>query len=223
MVNGDVPDNDAAGGSAPGGDEAAAWLDLVARFDTPVQTSDDGASPWPERENLAGSVRVTPVAPDAPVTPDAQPLDPAASPPGDQAGVPGQSGVPGQPGIPGQPGVPGNSGVPGKPGVPGQPRSRVGTGLGPRDHTAPDNPDDDHFTPPPPPPLPKLGTVTKFAWLALFGGPCYLLVATAVGWTVSGLAAFLAVAAFVGGFAVLVLRMDNGGPRDSGPDDGAVV
>ena len=33
-----------------------------------------------------------------------------------------------------------------------------------------------------------------------------------------------AVAAFVGGFAILVLRMDNGGgPRDSGPDDGAIV
>ena len=77
--------------------------------------------------------------------------------------------------------------------------------------------------PPPPPPLPRLDPVTKGAWLALFGGPLYLLIATAVGWNVSGLAAFLAVAAFVGGFAVLVLRMDSGGPRDSGPDDGAVV
>jgi len=72
-------------------------------------------------------------------------------------------------------------------------------------------------------PLPKLDPVTKGAWVALFGGPLYLLIATAVGWTISGLSAFLAVAAFVGGFAVLVFRMDNGGPRDSGPDDGAVV
>ncbi|MGH3165634.1 MAG: hypothetical protein ACRDN0_07035 [Trebonia sp.] len=192
MVNGDVPDNDAAGGSAPGGEDAA-WLELVARFDTPAPASDDGATPWPEREDIAGSVRVTPVVPDSPVVPDGQPADPPASPPGSQSGLPGQ------------------------------PRSRIGAGYGPRDAPIPDNPAGEHYVPPPPPPLPKLGTVTKFAWIALFGGPLYLLIATAVGWTVSGLAAFLAVAAFVGGFAVLVLRMDNGGPRDSGPDDGAVV
>lgn len=100
---------------------------------------------------------------------------------------------------------------------------RTGAGHGPRDTSPPPDPDGDHYVPPAPPPLPNLDPVTKLAWLALFGGPCYLLVATAVGWTVSGLAAFLCVAAFVGGFAVLVLRMDNGGPRDSGPDDGAVV
>lgn len=194
MVNGDVPDNDAAGGSAPGGGgDEAAWLDLVARFDSPALNSDDGATPWPEREDLAGPVHVTPVIPDAPLAPDALPFDPPASPPANQSGRPGQS------------------------------RPRVGGGYGPRDSVAPDHPDDDHYVPPPPPPLPKLDPVTKVAWLALFGGPCYLLIATAVGWAVSGLAAFLAVAAFVGGFAVLVLRMDNGGPRDSGPDDGAVV
>jgi hypothetical protein len=87
----------------------------------------------------------------------------------------------------------------------------------------PADPVEEHFVPPPPPPLPKVDPVTKVAWVALFGGPLYLLIATAVGWTISGLSAFLAVAAFVGGFAVLVFRMDSGGPRDSGPDDGAVV
>ena len=67
--------------------------------------------------------------------------------------------------------------------------------------------------------------MTKGAWLALFGGPLYLLISHRRRLaTISGLAAFLAVAAFVGGFVVLVLRMDNGGPRDSGSDDdGAVV
>jgi hypothetical protein len=83
--------------------------------------------------------------------------------------------------------------------------------------------EEDHFVPPPPPPLPKVDPVTKGAWAALFGGPAYLLIATAAGWSVPGIAAFCAVAAFVGGFAVLVLRMDDGPPRDSGPDDGAVV
>lgn len=96
-------------------------------------------------------------------------------------------------------------------------------GRGPRDTQAPADPEDDHYVPPPPPPLPKLRTATKLAWLALFAGPAYLLISTIVGWRVSGLAAFACVAVFVGGFAVLVLRMDNGGPGDSGPDDGAVV
>ena len=107
--------------------------------------------------------------------------------------------------------------------MPEQPWPRLSGGLGPRDTTAPEDPAEEHYIPPVPPPLPKLDPITKGAWLALFGGPLYLLIATAVGWTISGLAAFLAVAAFVGGFAVLVLRMDSGGPRDSGPDDGAVV
>jgi hypothetical protein len=111
----------------------------------------------------------------------------------------------------------------GLPSTPDQPWPRLGAGLGPRDAPTPANSAEEHFVPPPPPPLPKLDPVTKGAWLALFGGPLYLLIATAVGWNVSGFAAFVAVAAFVGGFAVLVLRMDSGGPRDSGPDDGAVV
>jgi hypothetical protein len=78
--------------------------------------------------------------------------------------------------------------------------------------------DDEHYIPPAPPPLPKLDPVTKGAWAALFGGPGYLMAATAAGWSVSGLAAFCAVAAFVAGFAILVLRMHEPGP--GGPDDG---
>src|SRR6202035_5230235 len=37
-------------------------------------------------------------------------------------------------------------------------------------------PVDEHFVPPVPPPLPRLDPVTKGAWLALFGGPLYLLI-----------------------------------------------
>jgi len=82
---------------------------------------------------------------------------------------------------------------------------------------------EEHYFPPPPPPLPKLDPLTKGAWAALFGGPAYLLIATAVGWTVPAVAAFFAIGAFVGGFAVLVMRMGDE-PRDGdGPDDGAVV
>jgi hypothetical protein len=78
--------------------------------------------------------------------------------------------------------------------------------------------DDEHFVPPAPPPLPKLDPMAKGAWAALFGGPGYLVVATVAGWSVPGIAAFCAVAAFVTGFAILVLRMNEPGP--GGPDDG---
>jgi hypothetical protein len=83
--------------------------------------------------------------------------------------------------------------------------------------------EDEDFVPPVPPPLPSLDPVAKGAWAALFGGPGYLLLATMVGWAIPGWAAFLAVAAFVGGFATLVIRMGEKPPRDSGPDDGAVL
>jgi hypothetical protein len=83
------------------------------------------------------------------------------------------------------------------------------------------NDDGEHFIPPAPPPLPKLDPLAKGAWAALFGGPGYLVVATAAGWSVSGFAAFCAVAAFVAGFAILVLRMNESDPRGpGGPDDG---
>jgi len=86
-----------------------------------------------------------------------------------------------------------------------------------------DDEEEEHFVPPPPPPLPNLTPVAKGAWAGLFGGPGYLLVATLTGWSISGLAMFLAIAAFIGGFAILVLHLGDGSDRDSGSDDGAVV
>jgi hypothetical protein len=80
--------------------------------------------------------------------------------------------------------------------------------------------DEDRYIPPPPPPLPRGDSVTRGAWAALLGGPLYLLLTVFLGWEVPGWAAFLAVAAFIGGFVTLVLRMGDD-PR--GPDDGAVV
>jgi hypothetical protein len=88
----------------------------------------------------------------------------------------------------------------------------------PRTIRGPVRDDDEHYIPPAPPPLPKLDPVAKGAWAALFGGPGYLVIATAAGWSVSGLTAFCAVAAFIAGFAILVLRMHDPGP--GGPDDG---
>ncbi|MGI5292528.1 hypothetical protein ACQEVF_55785 [Nonomuraea polychroma] len=80
-----------------------------------------------------------------------------------------------------------------------------------------------HYVPPPPPPLPKLDLPSKLAWVALFGGPAYLLVAAVASWHMEGWALFTAVAAFIGGFVALVVRMGDGPPNDSGWDDGAVL
>jgi hypothetical protein len=114
--------------------------------------------------------------------------------------------------------------LPGAPDAPAGPDT-VTTAAAAKPPPAParDPADEDHFVPPPPPPLPRLDPVTKGAWLALFGGPAYLLIAGLVGWTISGLQLFCAVGAFVAGFAILVMRMGDEPPRDSGPDDGAVV
>lgn len=210
MAEGDVPGGTSGNAAAGDGDEAV-WRELIARYDAPAPA--DGETPWPDREDLAGPVHVTPAPPPVmppvmpPASPDALPREPPASP----SGLPGVPGVTGLPAMPGPPWPPLAAG-------------RDFTARGRGDAAGPDNAADEHYVPPPPPPLPKLAPITIGAWLALFGGPLYLLVATATGSGVSGLAAFLSVAAFVGGFAVLVLRMDGGGPRDSGPDDdGAVV
>lgn len=224
MADGDVPGGTGPGGNATGGDgDEAVWLDLVARFHTPVAA--DEAPPWPDREDLAGPVHVTPAGPPTspPSVPEALPKEPPTNP----GGVPGLV-LPAKPNGTG-PNSTGRDG--GEPGdrdsdstLPDQPWPGPGPVSGPRDVPPAADPAGDHFVPPVPPPLPKLDPVTKVAWLALFGGPLYLLISTATGTTISGLAAFLAVAAFVGGFVILVLRMDNGRPPDSGSDDdGAVV
>ena len=97
------------------------------------------------------------------------------------------------------------------------------TPLVPQPAAGLDDEGDEHFVPPPPPPLPHLDPVAKGAWTALFGGPAYLLFTTIMGWDVPGWAALLAVMAFVGGFATVVLRLNDGPSRGSGPDNGAVL
>ena len=204
MANGDEPDGSKARDGSGGDGDEAAWLDLVARYDAPTPAEGD-AVPWPDREDLA--------SPAVPVPPsDTQPLPEAPEAPSGQL----PSGQP----WPRPPAAASGATGPDSAAKPGSP---VGPGSGPRDAPVPETPADAHYIPPPAPPLPKIDSVTKGAWLALFGGPLYLIIATACGWTISGLAAFIAVAAFIGGFAVLVLRMDSGPPRDRGPDDGAVV
>ncbi|MFB4299405.1 hypothetical protein [Actinomadura sp. NTSP31] len=100
------------------------------------------------------------------------------------------------------------------------PRARVIRPADDAPEFPPGDDDEGHYIPPPPPPLPSADPLTKGAWIALIGGPVYLLVTVILDWEVPGWAAFLAVAAFIGGFVTLVLRMGDE-PRD--PDDGAVV
>jgi len=192
--------------------EEAAWRDLVAHYAAPA-VAEGIPAPWPTREDLPGPASKGPEAdPDA-SGPDTADLDVSGldmagpeSPELDGTQLPG-------PRLGPRPGPFG--GLP-----PGPPQIRI---VRPASAAPPPNEDEDHFVPPEPPPLPRLDPVTKGAWVALFGGPLYLLVAVMASWQVPDWAAFCAVAAFVGGFATLVVRMGDRPPRDSGPDDGAVV
>jgi hypothetical protein len=90
----------------------------------------------------------------------------------------------------------------------------------PRSYSPPEEEDEDYVPVPLPPPA-RLDTMAKAAWAALICGPLYLLAATFLHWTISGIEAFAAVAAFVGGFVTLVMRLGDGKRDDD--DDGAVV
>ncbi|MFI7411782.1 hypothetical protein ACIBU0_24250 [Streptomyces sp. NPDC049627] len=105
-----------------------------------------------------------------------------------------------------------------------------GVGAGPRDYSAPEPDDDDfdaddegHFVPPEPPPLPDADVTTKFAWLAVVGGPVLLLLAVVLGWDMTWWLATLGIGGFLGGFATLVMRMRTDDDEDDDPGRGAVV
>jgi hypothetical protein len=81
--------------------------------------------------------------------------------------------------------------------------------------------DEGHFVPPPPPPLPQVEPRRRLAWAALIGTPLVALLMLGAGFRVTGFAAFLLVAAFIGGFGYLVATMRSGPPDDWSGDDGA--
>jgi hypothetical protein len=82
--------------------------------------------------------------------------------------------------------------------------------------------EDEPYVPPQLPPPAKMDPITKGAWVALVCGPAYLLLGTLAGWTISGTEALAAIAAFIGGFVVLVIKMGDRPKRDDN-DDGAVL
>jgi hypothetical protein len=91
----------------------------------------------------------------------------------------------------------------------------------PRSWTAAEE-EDEPYVPTPLPPPARMDSVTKGAWVALICGPGYLLLGTLAGWTISGTEAVVAIAAFIAGFIVLVMKMGDRPPRDD-DDDGAVL
>jgi hypothetical protein len=100
-------------------------------------------------------------------------------------------------------------------------------GSGPRDHSLADPDDADeadegHFVQPEPE-LPPADTTAKFAWLAVVGGPVLLLVAVLLQWDMTWWLTTLGIGGFLGGFATLVARMQQGDDEDDDPGRGAVV
>ncbi|MFF4225265.1 hypothetical protein ACFYZH_20725 [Streptomyces abikoensis] len=109
-------------------------------------------------------------------------------------------------------------------------------GIGPRDWTMPEPEpgptdtgagapaaDEGHFVPPEPPPLPTGDVTSRFAWLAVLGGPLLLLVMVLLRQELTWWVTTLGVGGFLGGFATLVLRMKDGDEDDDDPGRGAVV
>jgi hypothetical protein len=151
-----------------------------------------------------------------PLAPESGPREPGAGPLAPEAGS-----------SPGSADGPASDAKGGSAAGSGADRTRVirhATAPAPRPPAEEDDQDEDeHYVPPPPPPLPHLDPMAKGAWTALFGGPAYLLVASIAGWVVPGWAALASVAAFVGGFTVVVLRLSDGRADDDGSDNGAVL
>ncbi|MEE1942469.1 hypothetical protein V1L54_24215 [Streptomyces sp. TRM 70361] len=104
-------------------------------------------------------------------------------------------------------------------------------GSGPRDWSpaepsdgTPGEDGEGHFVPPEPPPLPRGDTTSRFAWLAVLGGPLLLVLTVLFQQEVTWWITTLGVGGFLGGFATLVMRMRD--DEDDGFDDpgrGAVV
>lgn len=97
---------------------------------------------------------------------------------------------------------------------------------GPRDYELPDDDEEDaHYVPPEPPPLPEADVTTKFAWLAVLGGPLLLIALVLFQMDITWWQATLGVGGFLGGFATLVSRMRTAedDEEDDDPERGARV
>ncbi|MFG2876788.1 hypothetical protein ACGFYU_17650 [Streptomyces sp. NPDC048337] len=98
-----------------------------------------------------------------------------------------------------------------------------GVGTGPRDHSPAEPKDDEGHFVQPEPELPEADTTSKFAWLAVVGGPVLLLLAVLLQWEMTWWLTTLGIGGFLGGFATLIARMQQGDDEDDDPGRGAVV
>ncbi|GHJ93553.1 MULTISPECIES: hypothetical protein [Streptomyces] len=205
-------------------DEEAAWAAIVAGYgEEPVDPP--GARPYrpienlrlPEPEELEAREARAASGADVP-KPDKTKREPAPAEPEPEAGD--------------------DDG----PGGPGDARPVLGSSItfapgvrpsgGPRDYSlsepeeGPGGADEGHFVPPEPPPLPEADTTTKFAWLAVVGGPVLMLLAVLLRWDMTWWLTTLCIGGFLGGFVTLVARMKGDDEDGDGYDDpgrGAVV
>ncbi|MBD0708462.1 MULTISPECIES: hypothetical protein [unclassified Streptomyces] len=204
-------------------DEEAAWAAIVAGYgEEPADPP--GAKPFRPVENLALPEPGEETAEtDADPAPDARPGPdggkgvvwkprPAAGTPKEEEQEPDEEPGPERPAL--------GSSVVFAPGV--------RPAAGPRDYSPaePDGGDEGHFVPPEPPPLPDADVTTRFAWLAVVGGPILMLVAVLFQWEMTWWLTTLCIGGFLGGFATLVGRMKHDDEDDDGfgdPGRGAVV
>ncbi len=172
--------------------EEAAWRDLIARFDSQLDL-EEAQHPWPSSEDVPGPVRGAAGAADS-VPADS--TDPLAI--RDHGDLTSDASLPAD-------------------------RSRViRHATDPRNYSPPEE-EDEPYVPVPLPPPAKLDPIAKAAWAAVIAGPGYLLIASLLmNMTVPPFAAFIAVAAFVGGFVTLIVRLGDRSRRDD-DDDGAVL
>lgn len=180
-------------------DEDAAWAELVASYG---EQPDPAKGRWPASGEVldAAATRPGPDGPQAadPTGPEEPPLKRAPEEP--------------------------------RPAKPEQPGSFIvyAPGVGPRDWDTPaeealDDAEEGHFVPPEPPPLPTGDVTSRFAWLAVLGGPLLLLIMVLLRQELTWWVTTLGVGGFLGGFATLVLRMKDTDEEDDDPGRGAVV
>jgi hypothetical protein len=237
-------------GGEVSGDEAA-WRDLIARFDVPMDRTTT-VVPWPAREDLPESAsparppgNLAEPQPDRSAPADspaelrgrtAEATDPIADAPGGTCAQPGATAdVSGPPADPSSWATDPAAGIADPSGGSDQAarpatsfaipvdRTRVIRSAGaPRSYTPPEE-DDEPYVPAPLSPPAGLDSISKAALAGVIGGPGYLLVASIfLHWTISAEAALIAVAAFVGGFVTLVVKLGDRPSRDD-DDDGAVL
>ena len=200
------------------GDDGEPELDIDSAFAAIVAGwGDDDAGSQPGSWPVAEDVDTPGGAAGSPTALPASPVQPGAAGEGAAAREDAREGDQDEEDGPGRP-----DGDPVLPAIVLGGGSLTSSTIGPRDSdpNAP-APAEEGFVPPEPPPIPRGDLMTRLLWGGAIGGPLFLLVA-AIAWRDAPRMLILAaVAAFVGGFVMLVVRMPH--DREDDDDDGAVV